>query len=156
MKLDTFIHEIVKNCQMIFRQDPCIHTPTRCIDVRARILSRWNARAHVYSSCRHMCVRIFMKNLLLILYYLVNKSLEFHKDRSFRCWDICKTILTFVLFLIFYVFSIFSKFEHQNSINIENYKLVIWSFGNLISKCSGIAKILPPILVRTVLFNRSY
>ena len=39
---------------------------------------------------------------------------------------------------------------------LGNYKLVIWSFGNLISKCSGITKILPPILVRTVLFNRSY
>ena len=39
---------------------------------------------------------------------------------------------------------------------MENYKLVIWSFENLIFKCSGIAKILPPILVRTVLFNRNY
>ena len=100
--------------------------------------------------------QIFMKNHLIILYYLINKSLKFLKDRSFRYWDICKTILTFVLFLIFYVFSVFSKFEHQNFKNIENYKLVIWSFGNLISKCSGIAKILPPILVRTVLFDRNY
>ena len=128
MKFDMFIHEIVKNCQMIFRQDPCIHTPTRCIDVRARILSRWNARAHVYSSCRHMCVRIFMKNLLLILYYLVNKSLEFHKDRSFRCWDICKTILTFVLFLIFYVFSIFSKLEHQSYAQLWKIWEMPWNF----------------------------
>ena len=37
----------------------------------------------------------------------------------------------FLLFLIFYVFSVFSKFEHQNFKNIENYKLVIWIFGNL-------------------------
>ena len=143
------------NYQMIFRKDPCIHMLTRRVNVRAHILSRQNARAHVYASCVGMCARIFTKNHLINLYYLMNKSLKFHKDRSFRCWDICKTILTFVLFLIFYVFSIFSKFEHQNYINIENYKLVIWSFGNLISKCSGIAKILPPILVRTVLFNRN-
>ena len=156
MKFETFIHEIVKNYQMIFRKDPCIHTHTRRVNVRTRVLSRRNARAHVYASCVRMCARIFIKNYLIIFYYLMNKSLKFHKDRSFRCWDICKTILTFVLFLIFYVFSAFSKFEHQNSKNIENYKLVIWSFGNLISKCSGIAKILPPILVRTGLFNRNY
>ena len=112
--------------------------------------------AHVYASCVRVYARIFTKNHLIILYYLMNKSLKFHKEWSFRCGDICKTILTFVLFLIFYVFSAFSKFEHQNSKNIENYKLVIWSFGNLISKCSGIAKILPPILVRTVVFNRNY
>ena len=90
IKIETFIHEIVKNYPMIFRKDPCIHTHTRRVN------------------------------------------------------------------LFFYVFSAFSKFEHQNSKNIENYKLVIWSFGNLISKCSGIAKILPPILVRTVVFNRNY
>ena len=156
MKFETFIHEIVKHYQMIFRKDPCIHTRTRRVNVRARVLSRRNARAHIYASCVRMCARIFMKNHLIILYYLINKSLKFLKDRSFRYWDICKTILTFVLFLIFYVFSVFSKFEHQNFKNIENYKLVIWSFGNLISKCSGIAKILPPILVRTVLFDRNY
>ena len=137
MKFETYIHKILKNYQMIFCKDPCSNEPTRGVNVR-------------------MCARIFIKNYLIIFYYLMNKSLKFHKDRSFRCWDICKTILTFVLFLIFYVFSAFSKFEHQNSKNIENYKLVIWSFGNLISKCSGIAKILPPILVRTVVFNRNY
>ena len=30
----------------------------------------------------------------MILYYLMNISLKFHKDLSFRCGDICKTILT--------------------------------------------------------------
>ena len=141
---------------MIFRKDPCTHAHTRGVNVRARILSRQNVRAHVYASCAHVYAWIFTKNQVIIRYYLMNNNLKFHKDRTFRCWDICKTILTFVLFLIFYVFSIFSKFEHQNSINIENYKLVIWSFGNLISKCSGIAKILPPIFVRTVLFDKNY
>ena len=156
MKFKTSIHKIVKNHQQIFHKDLCTHVRTRGVNMCTRVLSRKNARAHVYASWGLVYARIFTKNHLIILYYLMNKSLKFHKDWSFRCWDICKTILTFVLFLIFYVFSIFSKFEHQNSINIENYKLVIWSFGNLISKCSGIAKILPPILVRTVVFNRNY
>ena len=128
MKFKTFIHEIVKKYQMIFRKDPCIHTATRGVNVRARVSSRRNARAHVYASCGRMCARIFTKNLLLNFYYLVNKSLEFHKDRSFRCWDICKTILTFVLFLIFYVFSIFSKFEHQSYAQLWKIWEMPWNF----------------------------
>ena len=96
MKFENIIHEIVKNHQMIFRKDPCIHKPSRGVNVRARVLSRQNARAHVYASCARMCAQIFTKNLLMILYYLVNRSLEFHKDRSFRCGDIRKTILKFV------------------------------------------------------------
>ena len=96
MKLKTFIHEIVKNCQINFRKDPCIYTRTRGVNVRARVLSRRNARAHVYATCSRMCARIFTKNLLIIVYYLMNESLKFHKDRRFCCGDICKTILTFV------------------------------------------------------------
>ena len=96
MNFETFIHEVVKNYQMIFCKDPCIRTPTRGVNVHGRILSRRNARAHVYASCARMCARIFTKKLLMILYYLVNRSLEFHKDRSFFSGDICKTIITFV------------------------------------------------------------
>ena len=114
MKFKTSIHEVVKNYQMIFHKDPCIRTPTRGVNVRARILSRRNARAHVYASCGRAYARIFMKNHLINLYYLMNKSLKFHKDRSFRSGDICKTILTFVWSLIFYVFCLFSKYEHQS------------------------------------------
>ena len=77
---------------MIFRKDPCTDVRTQGVSVS----SRQNARAHVYASCARMCAQIFTKNLLMILYYLVNRSLEFHKDRSFRCGDIRKTILTFV------------------------------------------------------------
>ena len=75
MKFETYICKIVKNHQMIFRKDPCIHKPSRGVNVRARVFSRQNARAHVYASCAHMCAQIFMKNLLMILYYLINKSL---------------------------------------------------------------------------------
>ena len=96
MKFKTSIHKIVKNHQQIFRKDPCTHTRTRGVNVRARISSRQNARAHIYASCERVYARIFAKNDLIILYYLINKSLKFHKDRSFRCGDICKTILTFV------------------------------------------------------------
>ena len=144
MKFDTFIYEIVKNYQQIFRKDPCIRTRTRGVNVCARVLARRNARAHVYASCARMCARIFTKNMLMIIYYLMNRSLKFHKDRSFCCGDICKTILTFVWSLIFYVFSIFSKFELQSSFKLGNYKLGIWSFGNLIPKWSGFSEKMIP------------
>ena len=94
MKLKTSIHKIVKNHQQIFRKDPCIHARTRGVNVRAHVLSRQNARAHVYASCGRVYEQIFTKNYLIILYYLMNKSIKFHKNWSFHCGDICKTILT--------------------------------------------------------------
>ena len=39
------------------------------------------------ASTREACAS---KNYLIIFYYLMNKSLKFHKDRSFRCGDIGK------------------------------------------------------------------
>ena len=96
MKFETYIHKIVKNHQMIFRKDPCKHAPTRFVNVRARVLPRQNARAHVYTSFARVCARIFTKISKVVTYYLRNLSFKFHKDRSFRCGDIGKTILTFV------------------------------------------------------------
>ena len=96
MKFETFIHEVVKNYQMIFHKDPCIRTPTRGVNVRTRVSSRQNARPHIYVSCVCVCARIFTKKNLVVLYYLMNLSFKFHKDRSFRCRDICKLVLTFV------------------------------------------------------------
>ena len=96
MKFEAFIHEIVKNYQIIFCKDPCIHTRTRGVNVCARDLSRRNACAHVFASCVLMYARIFTKIHMITRYYLMNKSLKFHKDRSFRCGDIRKTRLMFV------------------------------------------------------------
>ena len=96
MKFKTCIHKTVKKHQQIFLKDPCIRARTQGVNVRARISSRQNAREHVYASCARVYARIFTKNHLIILYYLMNKSLKFHKDWSFCCEDICKTILTFV------------------------------------------------------------
>ena len=95
MKFKTYIHKIVKNYPKIFRNDLCTHVRTWCVNVRVHVLPRRNTRVHVYNSCALVCARIFMKNLLVILYYLINISLKFHKDQRFRCGDICKTILTF-------------------------------------------------------------
>ena len=96
MKFETYLHKIVKNPQIIFRKDPCRHARTRDVNVRARVLSRRKTRADTYASCARICARIFTKNVLVIVYYLIELSLEFHKDRSFGCRDICKTKLTLV------------------------------------------------------------
>ena len=93
MKFVTYIHKIVKNYQKIFRKDPCTNAYTRDKNMRAHVSSRQTARAHVHVSCVPVYARIFSKNLLIKLYYFMNISHKFHKDRSFRCEDICKTIL---------------------------------------------------------------
>ena len=121
MKFETFICEIVKNYQIIFCKDPCIHRRTRDVNVRALVLSRRNAIAHVFASCAPMCARIFTKNQLMILYYLTNISLKFHTDPSFHCRDICKTILTFKNHQFSMYFAYFHIFAPPKSSQMDNY-----------------------------------
>ena len=121
MKFETYIYKIIKNYQTIFRKDPCTHARTRGKIMRARVSSRQNARDYIYASCVCVCARIFMKNLLIILYYLMNISLKFHKDPSFRCGDICKTVLTFKSHQISMYFSYFYSYTPQKSSKMDNY-----------------------------------
>ena len=121
MKFETYIHKIVKNYLMIFLLDPCTDAYTRCVNMRARVLPRRNARAHFYTSCARVCARIFTKNHLIILYYLMNISLKFHKDRSFCCGDICKTILTFKNHQFSMYFAYFHSFAPPKSSKMYNF-----------------------------------
>ena len=89
MKFKNYFYMIVKNYQLIFCKDSCIHADIRGNNMRARFLSRQNAQVHIYVSCLCVCVRIFMKNQQVILYYLINITFKFHKDPMFRCGDIC-------------------------------------------------------------------
>ena len=51
--------------------------------------------ARVYNSCTCVRTRIFTKIFVGVHYWHKNLSLKFHKDPSFCCGDICKSILTF-------------------------------------------------------------
>ena len=144
VKFQTYIHKIVKNQQQIFRKDPCTNARTRGVNVRAHVFSRQNARAHVYASCARVCARIFTKNLVIILYYLMNKSLKFHKDRSFRCGDICKTILTFRDHQFSMYFAYFHSYAPQKPQKMNNYQTIMEFFGNQISKCPNLMNKMTP------------
>ena len=111
MKFETKFNKIVKNYHKNFRKDSCTHARTRGVNMPARVLTRRNARAHIYASCACVCARIFTKIFVVVLYYLINLSFKFQKDWSFCCRDICNTILTFVRSLIFNV-----KMVYTNSI----------------------------------------
>ena len=121
MKLETYNYQIVKNYHKIFRKDPCTNARTRGVNVRARVSSRLNARIHVYASCARVCAWIFTKKNLVVLYYLMNLSFKFHKDRSFRCGDICKTILTFKNDQFSMYFAFFHKYPPPNPSKMDNY-----------------------------------
>ena len=121
MKFETYIHKILKNYLLIFRKDPCTHKRTRGENMRACVSSRQNVPAYIYASCVCVCAQIFMKNLLIILYYLMNISLKFHKDPSFRCGDICKTVLTFKSHQFSMYFPYFHSYTHQKSSKMNNY-----------------------------------
>ena len=121
MKFETYIYKIVKNYLLIFCKDPTTQGRTRGKNLNARVSSRQNARAHIYASCVRVCARIFTKNLLIIFYYLMNISLKFYKDPSFRCGDICKTVLTFKSHQFSMYFSYFYSYTPQKSSQMDNY-----------------------------------
>ena len=121
MKFETSIHKIVKNYQKIFHNDPYTYLRTGGVNVRARVSSRQNVRAHVYTSRVLVCARIFTKLFLIILHYLIIISLKFHKDRSFRCGDICTTILTYKNHQFSMYFAYFHSFAPPKSSKMENY-----------------------------------
>ena len=121
MKFETYIHKVVKNHRMIFHKDSCTDAHTRGVSVCARVSSRENARTYVYVSCARMFARIFTNNYLMILYYLMNISLKFHKDLSFLCGYICKTILTFKNHQFSMYFAYFHIFAPSKSSQMDNY-----------------------------------
>ena len=121
MKFEAYLDMVVKNHQINFCKDPCTHTRTRDVNVRVRVSSRRNARAYTYASCARIFARIFTKNYLMILYYLMKINLKFHKDLSFRCGDICKTILTFKNHQFLLYFAYFHIFAPPKSSQMDNY-----------------------------------
>ena len=135
MKFKTSIHKIVKNHQQIFHKDLCTHVRTRGVNMCTRVLSRKNARAHVYTSCAPVFARIFTKNHLMILYYLMNISFKFHKDRSFHCGDIRKTILTFKNHKFSMYFAYFHKYVKLQKLRTQQWaKNAVIKFETYIQK----------------------
>ena len=121
MKFETYNYKIVRKYLLIFRKDLCTHVRTRGKNMRTRVSSRQNARAQVNASCTCMCARIFTKIYLMILYNRIKISLKFHKDLSFCCGDICKTILTFKNHQFLLYFAYFHIFAPPKSSQMDNY-----------------------------------
>ena len=86
MKFETWAPKVIMNYHNNFRKDLCINAPTQgqnvrmCDETRTRTFTPF--------------VRAFM-HVMVVNYYLRSLSFKFHKDRSFRCGDICKIISTF-------------------------------------------------------------
>ena len=125
MKFETYIHKIVKNYQKNFRKDLCTHARTRGVNMRARVSSRQNTRTHIYPSCARVFAWIFTKIFLMILNYLINISLKFHKDRSIRRGDICKTILSFKSYQFSMYFAYFNKYPPPKPSKMDNYWMTV-------------------------------
>ena len=91
MEFETQASKIEMDYQNNFRKDPCTKVRTRGVNM------------HAYNE---MCVRMFTPRVLVcgtdlhkicmvLLSYLMNITIKFHKDRSICCRDICKMIPTF-------------------------------------------------------------
>ena len=97
---------------------------------RKRARARFIARARVFATCARLCARIFMKIWIYLNHYLMSLSFKFHKDPSFRCGDICKTILTFWKLKFSGHFLYFHIYAPQKSSKMNNYWMIIECFGN--------------------------
>ena len=93
------LHEILYSgqllsCELKFQiSRRSVHKCARMSCKRARI--RFIASAHAYKLCARICSRILMKFKTYAHKIVIDHYIKFHKDPSFRCGDICKTILTF-------------------------------------------------------------
>ena len=105
-----------------------VHTHARTRRKCAR--ARRNTRVHVYAQCARIYAWIFMKKILVILYYLMSLSVKFQKDPKFRCRDIYKTILTFKNHRFSIHFSLFHRFAPPKSSKMDNFWVIMEFFGN--------------------------
>ena len=60
-----------------------------------RACARFIASVRVYELFARICWPIFTKFKTLVHKIVIDHHIKFHKDPSYRCGDICKTILTF-------------------------------------------------------------
>ena len=82
------------SCELKFQiSRRSVHKCARTSCKRAR--ARFTASVRVYDSCAHICAQISMKFETHAHKIVFEYHIKFHKDLSFRCRDICKTILTF-------------------------------------------------------------
>ena len=85
----------------------------------------------------------------------MNISLKFHKDPSFRCGDICKTVLTFKSHQFSMYFPYFHSYTPQKSSKMDNYWTVMEFFGNYLSKCTYVMVKKTPVSVYRLLSSPS-
>ena len=110
----------------------------------------------VYASSPRVFAQIFTKNLLIILFYLMNMSFNFHKDQSFRCRDICKTILTLINHQFSMYFAYIHSFAPPKSSKMDDYWITIKIFGNKISKCTYLMNKKTPVPAHRLLCSLIY
>ena len=126
MKCHLVVNYYLVNVISKFHEDPCINARARVIKAHTRFI----ASVRVYNSCARIFARIFMKFKILALKIVFDHHMKFHKDPSFHCGDICKTILTLGKLLFSRYFPYFPIFAPKKSSKMNNYWMIIGVFGN--------------------------
>ena len=99
---------------------------TSCKSARTRFI----ASVRAYKLCTGICLRIFIKFKTLVYKIVIDHPIKFHKDRSFRCGDICKTILVFFNRWFSMYFSYSPDYTPLKPLEMDNYIITIHIFGN--------------------------
>ena len=92
MKFYVVVTYYLVSLPVKFHKDSCINARTGAVNARAHVLSRLRA----FTTFARAFVHGFLWNLKTKAHKIViDHHIKFHKDPSFCCGDICKTILTF-------------------------------------------------------------
>ena len=106
----------------------CVHTR------RKRVRERFVPRTHVYALCVCMRAQIFTQTIVEVYYQHMRSSLKYHKDPSFCCGDICKTILTLKNHQFSMYFAFCHSFAPPKSWIISEKLCFFWKLGSKMSQ----------------------
>ena len=82
--------------------------------------------AHVYNLCACIYARIFKKFETKGHKIVIDHNIKFHEDPSFRCRDICKTILVLFNHWFLMYFSYFSNCAPPKPSKMDNYWIIMF------------------------------
>ena len=131
---ETEVHKIVINYQIKFHEDPSFC----CGDICKTILvnfNRWFSMYFSYFPNYAPPKPSEIDNCWIIMNFFWDKisidhHIKFHKDQSFRCGDICKTILFIFNRWFSMHFSYSRNYTPYKSSEMDNYLIIIDIFGN--------------------------
>ena len=127
MKFYVVVNYYLVSMCIEFHQDLCINARTRILNARAR--------DKPYTRVFITRARVFMHKSSWNFKYkskiVIDHRIKFHQDPSFRCRDICKTILVFFNHWFSMYFWYFCNYAPPKPSKMDNFWMIVGIFSKL-------------------------